>query len=252
MEHSPAIFSKDGSELFWSYYNDGEHVIMYMRQVKEFWEPPVKFVSTNELKDGNPFFSSGWDKLIFHSGRKEKRKDGSLNLDFWYVERENDGWSTAKLLDFPPNSKKWQLYGCQVANGNIYYTGKLEEQSKEFQLCVSTFNGETWSEAILMDEKFNCSAVNWTPYVSPDESYIIFSSDRKASGKGYDACDLYISYKDENNEWSEPIDMGENINTNEIERFPWVSPDGKYLFFVRGFGDVYWVTTKIIEKNNID
>ena len=38
------------------------------------------------------------------------------------------------------------------------------------------------------------------------------------------------------------------INTDKIERFPWVSPDEKYLFFVRGFGNIYREDVKIIEE----
>jgi len=99
-----------------------------------------------------------------------------------------------------------------------------------------------------MPEIFNSSDVNWTPFVSPDESYIIFSSDRDGNGNGYNACDLFISFKDADNRWTKPINMGNKINTDKIERFPWVSPDNKYLFFVRGFGDIYWVSASVIKE----
>ena len=46
--------------------------------------------------------------------------------------------------------------------------------------------------------------------------------------------------------------MGESINTTNQERFPYVSPDGKYLFFTRrnnpNKDDIWWVSTKIIKK----
>ena len=144
IEHSPAIFSKEGKDLFWSYYDKGEHVIMVMQEVKGAWTTPEK------------------------------------------------------------------------------------------------------SE--LMPEIFNASNVNWTPYVSPDENYIIFSSDRRGIGDGYNACDLYISFNNPESGWIDPVNMGHAINTDQIERFPWVSPDEKYLFFVRGFGDIFWVDAKTIEE----
>ena len=247
-EHSPAIFSKDGDELFWSYYDQGEHVIMHMRQIQGRWTCPEKFILGSDYKDGNPFFSSDWNQLIFHSGRRGLREDGSMNIDFWCCKKEKKGWSDAKLLESPPNTQQWNLYGCQVASGNLYFTSKLDEQSTEFQLCISEFNGDTWNDPELMPEMFNSSDVNWTPYVSPDESYIIFSSDRGGRGEGYHTCDLCVSFKDSDDRWTEPIRMGDSINTDLIERFPWVSPDGKYLFFVRGFGDVYWVDAEVIEE----
>jgi len=246
-EHSQAIFSNDGNDLFWSYYDQGKHIIMHMQRVGGHWIGPKKFLQ-RDLKDGNPFFSADGSKLIFQSDRRDKREDGSLNLDFWYVEKMTDGWSAAKIFDFPPNSEKWQLYGCQVLSGNFYFTSKRDEKSAEFQLYISRFNGERWQQAEPMPEIFNSSPVNWTPFVSPDESYIVFSSDRRGKGVGYNACDLYISYKNSDDEWTIPVHMGDAINTDNIERFPWVSPDGKCLFFVRGFGDVYWVSAKIIEE----
>ena len=55
----------------------------------------------------------------------------------------------------------------------------------------------------------------------------------------------------ETKEWSGPINMGNKINTNKYERFPSVSSDGKYFFFVRNvpetFGDIFWVDAKIIQ-----
>jgi Tol biopolymer transport system component len=92
--------------------------------------------------------------------------------------------------------------------------------------------------------------LNWTPYVDPDDSYIIFSSNREGEfGEG----DLYISFHNKSSgTWSEPVNMGGNINTRAQERFPSVSPDGKYLFFTRWTPDhnqdVYWVSAGIIEK----
>lgn len=52
--------------------------------------------------------------------------------------------------------------------------------------------------------------------------------------------------------WTMPVNLGKNINTENREFSPSVSPDGKYLFFVRDFGgekgDIYWVDAKIIEE----
>ena len=45
--------------------------------------------------------------------------------------------------------------------------------------------------------------------------------------------------------------MGNQINTNANEYSPFLSPDNKYLFFVRHDGkkgDIYWISTSIISK----
>ena len=102
-----------------------------------------------------------------------------------------------------------------------------------------------------MDRKINSNyeEFNWTPYISPDESYLIFSSKRKDS-RAFN--DLYISFKQKDGGWSIPINMGDKINNGSHVRFPNVSPDGKYLFFTRDNGDrrddVYWMDAGIIDE----
>lgn len=244
-EHSAAIFSKDGNELFWSYYDNGEHVIMYMQQIEGIWSQPSKFNNVFSQYDGNPFFSADWNELYFHSQKKIK---GKQKFDFWCVKKNKKGWSEEFLLEFLPDFDKWKMYGCQSENKNIYFTSKENEESKEFQIYVSKYQQEKWCDAQLLKGEINKSPINWTPFVCKNESYIIFSSDREDADNQFDGCDLYISFNEGNDNWSKPINMGNKINTDEIERFPWVSPDGKYLFFVRGFGDVYWVSAEIINE----
>jgi len=63
--------------------------------------------------------------------------------------------------------------------------------------------------------------------------------------------DIYISFRDSEGNWTDPVNLGEDVNSDRQERFPSVSPDGKYLLFtrwvVRGNEDVMWVSAKIID-----
>ena len=111
---------------------------------------------------------------------------------------------------------------------------------------------------LFLNENINLKGyLNWTPFVSPDERYLIFSSHRNG---GQGDGDLYICFRKKDLTWTRPINMGETINTRHQERFPYVSPDGKYLFFTRpnppNRDDIWWVSAKIIdrlrEKSNIE
>jgi hypothetical protein len=46
----------------------------------------------------------------------------------------------------------------------------------------------------------------------------------------------------------EAINLGNTINTKESERFPGISPDGKFLFYFGYTRDIYWVDANIIEQ----
>lgn len=77
--------------------------------------------------------------------------------------------------------------------------------------------------------------------MSPNEDYVVFAD---CHDGGYEDIDLYISFKTKDNNWGYPINLGANIKTVLKERFPTVSPDGKYLFFMRHTSrqDFFWVS----------
>ena len=86
--------------------------------------------------------------------------------------------------------------------------------------------------------------------------------------------DLFISFRDEDGNWRKPQNLGDRVNTQYWERRPFVSFDGKYLFFASnrilnteppgppltlqeirnltdvpedGYQHIYWVDAKVIE-----
>ena len=67
-----------------------------------------------------------------------------------------------------------------------------------------------------------------------------------------DMAGLIYIYRKSDGSWIEPQNLGSEINKKYHERFPGVSPDGKYLFFTRpngeNNGNIYWINAKIIEE----
>ena len=47
------------------------------------------------------------------------------------------------------------------------------------------------------------------PFIAPDESYLIFL---RRSDEGFGGVDLYISFKNKHEQWTESKNMGSNIN----------------------------------------
>ena len=82
------------------------------------------------------------------------------------------------------------------------------------------------------------------PFISADESYMIF--DKRPTTKGNPA-DLYITFRISDNTWTEPVSLGEEINTLALETNAFVTYDEKYMFFTRKF-DIYWVKADFIGK----
>ncbi len=87
-----------------------------------------------------------------------------------------------------------------------------------------------------------------TPYIAPDESYILFAVN---DFRNNPYNDLYISFKKQDGTWCTAINMGNRVNTPSHELYPVVSPDGKYLFFLSsrtGMSFPYWMDAGIIEE----
>ncbi|MCG8528049.1 MAG: hypothetical protein MI748_16825, partial [Opitutales bacterium] len=62
----------------------------------------------------------------------------------------------------------------------------------------------------------------------------------------------FVVFRNDDNSWSKPQNLGSQINTDVSETCPTLSPDGNFLFFSRyndlnGKSDIYWVDTSVIE-----
>jgi Tol biopolymer transport system component len=89
------------------------------------------------------------------------------------------------------------------------------------------------------------------PFIAPDESYLIFASDRPG---GLGNRDLYVSFRVDGR-WTAPRNLGSPINSPAWDIYPSVSPDGRYLFFTRRQGwepdddsDIFWVSAAFLPR----
>ena len=124
----------------------------------------------------------------------------------------------------------YYIHNFEDRSGKIYYSLNTEGEYQEGNSVLGIGNKDYY---------------NYDPYIAPDERYLIFASTKRPDGLG--KSDLYISFKDDQNQWTVPKNMGVGVNTSESEYAPLLSPDGKVLFFTRGYGDIFWVDANIIE-----
>ena len=119
----------------------------------------------------------------------------------------------------------------------------------------------------------NCGQARFNAFISPDEDYIIVPV--YGMPDGYGSTDYYIVYRNQKDEWSDPINLGDRISSvSDQEWSPYVTRDGKYFFFMssklgdtkrydpldynkilelnnspeNGNADIYWIRTSFIEK----
>jgi hypothetical protein len=249
-EHCQLAVSPKGDEIYWSAWTgayktkDGERnteQIFYSKFENGIWTKPKLAEFTKENPhglNGGPAFSPDGKKLFFY---QVKSPWVTSFMRTYYIEKKNDKWGDEPIdagQDY--NYAESQNYSPTFTkNGNAYknargVTSKFTYTNDRFILV----------DTIVIHKDFRPA---WNIYVSPKEDYVIFAAMHEG---GYGDIDLYISFKIKEDNWGYPINMGADINTELRERFPMVSPDGKYLFFMRHTPgqDIFWVSTEIINE----
>lgn len=174
------------------------------------------FPNSNEI-----IFIGSDDKAVTDA---HQLKDDVYRIDKEHKETENIS------NQFPMLMSSWSFSFAK--NGNLYYDHPNGE-SNDIYYCE--YKNGVYAAPQKMNGSINDGNTSVQPFISPDESYLIFCYFRPG---GQGIADLYISIREENGNWSEAQNMGNVINTEMLERFPSVSPDGKYLFFTRNRGEV--------------
>jgi Tol biopolymer transport system component len=254
-DHSAPTFSPDGKNVLWASVSlpSWKASIWEMNFENGKWSAPhFPSFADSVANDVYPSFSPDGKTLYFSSGRKllsgEYPQKGNI---LWRVERTETGWTTPQPLD-SAISKEGDYASSISNNGNLYFThGPF--RSPDWNILVVDMNTAS-AMSKRLSSSVNTNVYEDGPFIAPDERYLIFESDRPGGVNG--SIDLYIAFRLENGDWSEPVNMGDKINTASSERFARVSPDGKFLFFgsnrrlVNGQTnfDTYWIKASVIES----
>lgn len=234
---APGLVSTDNLEIE-GVFAPGMTEFYFVRQVSG----DVPKIFTFQYKDG------GWQESIFgpRTGEVFISVDGkTMYLGNEYRERTESGWSEQKSLGAP--FKDIPIMRLTVsADGTYVFDERHEVGTIRYSRLV---NGERQAPQAF-GEAVNSGAFTAHPFISPDESYLIWDSERD---DGYGDSDLYISFRQDNGSWGPAINMGDEINTEFEDGYGSVTPDGKYFFFQtinlsEPKANIFWVDAQIIEN----
>jgi ankyrin repeat protein len=242
-EHSPPVFSPDLKEVYWTPKYKGP--IFFMEQKNDVWTAPKSAPFCSEYGDGEPIFSPDGKKLFFLSFRPLKPGGPSDKENMWYVERTLEGWSEPKPVSPLINAFDLHWLFSIADNGTIYFASPSGNSLGSNDIYSSRLVNGEYEEPKNLGNVINTSSIDHTPYIAPDESYLIYVSSRESSSPR--DMKFYISYRNEDDSWTKPVNIGEKINSIRLSLCPAVTPDGKYMFFIGG-GDIYWVDAEFIER----
>jgi WD40-like Beta Propeller Repeat len=243
-EYGPAL-TPDGKALYFTRrVNRRDSEFIYASRLENGkWSMPEIAPFSGKYFDKEPFVASDGKRIFFASLRPVNGVEPKNRRDFniWFVEKTAIGWSEPKAVGPAVNSPAYENYPSVAANGALYFAGEREGGKGGNDLYRARFVNGKYEGVERLDE-LNTSNVDADPYIAPDESYLIFCSDRPG---GHGSGDLHISFN-KNRRWTEPRNLGVAVNTPKFEYTPLVSPDGKWLFFSRGWGEIYHIDRKVI------
>ena len=232
--HTPPVFTPDGREVYWS-LQDAK--ILTMRLENGYWTQPESIAFSAAMTDyRDPFISPAGDKLFFLSKGKLPNSQLPEKENIWFVERVGKGWGEPKPLGEEVNALTLHWQVSVAANGNLYFTaGKTGFED----IYLSRYVNGQYTKPERLSAPINTDQFETTPYIAPDESYIIFArlEDESSTPR------LYISYAYKTGDWGEAF----LISRVYYGLCPVVSPDGKYLFFLSSPQSASWMSTEYIK-----
>ncbi|MFC2118822.1 hypothetical protein ACFLSY_09325 [Bacteroidota bacterium] len=249
--HSAPVFTPDGKEVYFSAMDFSikfSEKIFVMKMVNNTWISPQVASFSGNYFDGSPSISRDGKYLFFSSARNmnQDNMNESPERNIWYVERCGNDWS---------QPKSFNLITPLVGNGSdLSEIGNYFFDSGGDIYRVNSPPVENDTPEIL-GASINSDATELHPCVSSDERFIIFYSSRPGhygSGGG----DLYISFRNDDGFWNQAINLGEQFNKGHLSTsFPHLSPDGKYLFFLKLVSipwqcEVFWVSVNSLDALN--
>ncbi|MCC7158173.1 MAG: PD40 domain-containing protein [Ignavibacteria bacterium] len=185
--------------------------------------------------------------------------------DNFYIEKTKNGYSEVKQFPEPINSKWWDADAYLTADGKaIFFSSERQGGTGSFYPKGDYYHGMYWGNTDLYvvlkepDGSWSKTAINLgpvintqyterTPFLHPDGKTLYFSSDGHT---GLGKSDVFKSVRLNDSswtEWSEPVNLGKEINTPQEDWGYKISTDGNVAYFSTinddGFGeeDIYYV-----------
>jgi len=226
-------FSSDAKEIyFYRYGNGSSPKIMSAKVVNGEWTEPADFYLTSEYPALEPHITLDNQRLYFGWNVGNTAIPGGIEGGIYLCQRTETGWSDPVLAG-------QGMYITSDLTGQLYITDLSTPNNGMFlaKVLVDNTGIFTGFQRLYITPYYNSQA---HPCIAPDNSYILFDVE---GGKH-----MFVSFKKPDGSWSTGIDLTSHGFENRAGG-PYLSPDGKYLFFHKD-GDIWWVDSKIVKDLN--
>ncbi len=212
-------FSPDGKRFYYTSDTPERGIVAFTQMNADgSWSAPQVADFSGIHSDYDPMFAADGSRLYFTS-RRPLLGPTDAQSRLWYVDWPPSAQAKPVPLEL---SEREEFYTSTTDQGVIYFNTWSDGR---IYRAEPTADGSY--EVVPAAEEINGLGRVGDPFVAADESYLLLSG-YGADGMG--SADLYVSFRTDHG-WSEPINLGEPINSAAREVCPAVTADGKHLIF---------------------
>ncbi|NSW44616.1 MAG: PD40 domain-containing protein [Bacteroidales bacterium] len=199
--------------------------------VKESLGPAIN----SEFDERAPIISADSKEIFFVRKNHPQNTGGSADEDdIWYSKILDGQWMPAVNIGSPLNTNDNNFAQSITPDGNMILLANIYvKEGRNVTLkpgaSVSYKTRTGWSfpvEQKIKDFKNNSAYVNY--YLSANGKYLLMAIEGDDS---YGGLDLYVSFRNGENSWSKPINLGPDVNTAANDYSPFLAADGITLYY---------------------
>ncbi len=221
-----------------------------LRKQKVFWYDMGEcYISIGEYEKAMKVLSAFVNNETQNKTKIDRATVLFKSAEFAYKNKDNASPYKQKPLSDTVNCYVMQYFPVLTADQQqLIFTRRVSnDPNADEDLVISKKNSQgKWTTPVSISKNINTRLNEGTCAISADGRNLIFTSCIGREGIG--SCDLYESKKI-GDDWTEPKNLGPNVNSVAWESQPTLSADGRTLYFVSdrraGFGrrDI-WVSTQ--------
>ena len=221
------IFSPNLQEYYYtiSDKNFDDFEVYTIKKNKDNWSEPQKAFFNSAYNEHGMSFSPDGNTIYFSSTRPVNNVEIPSTWHIWKSEKVDGKWNLPVFVDIPNLRNKLVSHPTITNSGTLYFHSSNLDYSEMDIYHSKKVNGE-FIDAERTLIPVNLDTGKCTPYVSPEEDYLIFASIEKE-------LNLMISFNDGKGNWINTKKLSDKINTNG-QGNPFVTPDNTFLFFTTG------------------
>lgn len=239
------VFRPDFREFVFARQVKGVFALFRSTLTGSRWSEPELLPVYPEGADGmavDMAYSPDGRELYFLGRFKPGVPQAEAPLDIWVTQQKDGRWRLAEVVGPPVSTDANESYPTVVADGSLYFTSNRPGGHGRSDIYrAQRLPDGRFGAPVNIGSPPNTDGSEGDTFASPDEQFLIFSSNRAG---GFGRSDLYVSFRAADSSWGPPINLGTSINTADTDFCPMVTPDGRYLFFSRSYGGPGWENTK--------